>query len=117
MEHPWVGALLPGRPRTLDLGPLDAVCVGKGRVFVVAGRHVAVFRTRAGGVYATDPRCPHRGESLAAGMVAGRLILCPEHGYAFNLKTGACVGGASPSLRTYAARVSDEGRILVEVDG
>jgi nitrite reductase (NADH) small subunit len=116
MGRPWLAAVLARRPRTLDLGPLDGVSVGKGRVFDAAKRHVAVFRTRTGEVYATDPRCP-RGESLSGGMVAGRMVLCPEHGYAFNLKTGACVGGASPSLRTYAVRVSQEGRILVDVEG
>lgn len=107
----------PRTPRTFDFGPVDSVAAGRGRVFEDGRPGVAVFRTRDGEVYATDARCPHGGESLSEARVAARVILCPAHGYAFKLRTGACIGGASPSLRTYATRLSHDGHILVDVDG
>jgi len=116
MGRPWLAAVLGPRARTLDLGPLDGVRAGRGRVFDAGQRRIAVFRTRSGELYATDARCPHHGESLSDARVAARLILCPANGSPFNLRTGASVGGASPNLRTYATRLSKDGRILVELD-
>lgn len=119
MGRPLLAVALhvPRARRTFDLGPVDGLAAGKGRVFEAGKPGVAVFRTRDGEVYATDARCPRGGESLSEARVAARVILCPAHGYAFKLKTGACIGGGSPSLRTYATRLSQDGHILVEIDG
>jgi nitrite reductase (NADH) small subunit len=118
MRRPKLGNVL--RPllrsvrHTVDVGPLDGVAPGKGRVFDVGKGHVAVFRTRGDEVFATAARRPDGGEPLVGGRVAARMLLCPD-GFTFNLRTGGCVGGARPSLRTYAARV-EGGRILVDVE-
>jgi nitrite reductase (NADH) small subunit len=104
------------KPRVIDLGPLDSVPLGRVRVFDVERERIAVHRTRRGEVYASDATCPRHGESLEGAVIGGRMMLCPGHGYAFNLSSGRCVGGSSKKLRTYVAWVSEEGRILVQLD-
>src|SRR5206468_629020 len=60
------------------------------------GTEVAVFRC-GNQLYALQNRCPHAGGSLADGTVEGDEVICPLHGYRFNIRTGACV--TDPALR------------------
>ncbi len=91
------------------LGPVGQVPLGEGRIFDVDGWAVAVFRPRAGGVLAVDPVCPHRGGPLADGLVGGTLVVCPLHGWTFDLASGCRVGGpeavASHDVRVEAGQI------------
>lgn len=96
-----------------NLGPLERIPVGEGRSYRLEGEEIAVFRTRDGGVYATQAYCPHRQGPLADGLVGSGTVFCPLHAYAFELETGAPIRGGCPALRTYAVEVSSEGDLLV----
>jgi len=98
----------------VTLGPLHAIPQGEGRSFVVGRRRLAVFRTRQGGVFATQAECPHRGGPLADGLVGGQTLICPLHSLKFDLATGRCSDG-SCTLDTYPARLGPNGQILVEL--
>jgi len=67
---------------------VDDVPLGEGRMVVLAGRSIAVFRA-AGGWYALDAACPHMGGPLADGIVCDRAVICPLHDRRFDLATGA----------------------------
>lgn len=95
------------------LGPLDQVPPGEGREFEVAGRRIAVFRPRGGGVAATDAACPHRGGPLADGIVGMSSIVCPLHGRRFALAGGEA-GGGDCRLVVHPAWVED-GQIVVDL--
>jgi nitrite reductase (NADH) small subunit len=96
---------------TLDLGPVDCIPPGEGRAFDLGARRVAVFRMRDGGVYATQAACPHREGPLADGLLGGRSVVCPLHGYKFDVVTGAAVGHACGNLTTYPVSLGDDGRM------
>jgi nitrite reductase (NADH) small subunit len=100
-------------PRTI--GPATAVPLGEARVFSVDGREIAVFRSRSGDVFAADATCPHRGGPLADGLVGGSFVICPLHGYAFDLRTGEAPGRECERLATYRAAVNPDGDIAVEL--
>lgn len=95
---------------------LDEIPTGEGRVFVVAGRQIAVFGLRDGQVRAVDATCPHAGGPLADGLVDGTVVVCPLHGHTFELATGCSTTG-QPPLRTYPARVDDTGYVVVGLTG
>lgn len=72
-----------------------------------AGRAVLLCRAR-GEVFAVDARCPHAGQSLAAGRVRGGAIACPAHGARFRLADGAALGGPTRrALPCHEVRVED----------
>jgi nitrite reductase (NADH) small subunit len=96
------------------LGPVDELPVGEGRVFVLDGRQVAVFRLRRGGVRAVSAVCPHAGGPIADGLVDSRLVECPLHQHAYDLTTGVSPTGAPP-LPVYPARVDDSGHVVVDL--
>jgi nitrite reductase (NADH) small subunit len=71
---------------------VDDVPIGEGRAVTIAGRRVALFRTRAGW-YALDAACPHLGGPLADGIVSDQSVICPLHERRFELATGAALSG------------------------
>lgn len=97
------------------LGPAEQVPPGEGRVFDVAGTHVAVFRPRGGGVYATQPACPHRGGPLADGTIGGTTLLCPLHLRRFDLASGAALDEGTDCLTTYPIELTGDGELLLRL--
>jgi nitrite reductase (NADH) small subunit len=100
-------------PITYNLGPLANIPLGEGRMAQVGASVIAVFRTRAGEVYATQAWCPHRGGPLADGIVGAGKVICPLHSFKFDLATGQPIGGDCDALRTYPVTVNAAGDVLL----
>ncbi|WP_437893910.1 Rieske (2Fe-2S) protein [Sorangium sp. So ce124] len=98
-----------------NLGPLGQIPEGEGKAFHVDGYEVAVFRTRAGELFAVQARCPHRGGQLADGLLGGNVVQCPLHGLAFDLSTGHPIGAECSALACFAVELSASGEILVRL--
>ncbi|HKV42770.1 MAG TPA: Rieske (2Fe-2S) protein [Blastocatellia bacterium] len=99
-----------------NLGPVSVIPAGEGRMFRVGCTEVAVFRAKDGTVYATQSLCPHKQGPLADGIMGSGLIICPLHGFKFELATGLPVGSDCEALKTYSASVSDTGELLLDFD-
>ena len=78
----------------------DEIAEGRGKALTVNGTEAAVFKHQ-GCLYATQNWCPHAGAALAAGMVEGGEVVCPAHGYRFDLKTGKCSTDAKLTLTSF----------------
>jgi nitrite reductase (NADH) small subunit len=100
----------------LVLGPLDAVPPGEGRTFSAFDEKIAVFRTRANGIFAVQADCPHRGGQLADGLIGGTTVICPLHSWKFDLATGNAASGEC-GLKTFPVRLDPEGQIVITVEG
>lgn len=99
-------------PRTRhDLGPVGEIPFGEGRAFVVADDQIAIFRLRDGTLRAVSAVCPHRGGPIADGQIDGRVVLCPLHLNAFDLRTG-CSTSSDYALSTYQVQVIDDRIVL-----
>jgi toluene monooxygenase system ferredoxin subunit len=86
------------------------VAEGQPRAFRVAGVTWPVMITQLHGeLIATPGVCPHEDVSLANGHLDGDLLVCPGHGYEFDLHTGKCVHDPGLELRRYKiTRIADE---------
>ena len=87
--------------------------VGQGALVEREGFAVAVFNAGGGRFYATSPICPHEDGPLGEGWVEAGAVVCPWHGFDFDLATGRCRVDAELSVPVYPVRVRDE---QVEVD-
>jgi len=96
------------------VGALTQIPEGEGRNVEVAGRRLAVFRSRDGQVFATQAECPHRRGPLADGIVGAGHVVCPLHEWRFNLETGVTENGSCP-LEVYRARIDADGIVTVEI--
>lgn len=79
---------------------------GRGRLVKMDGLDLAVFR-RGGCLFALQNACPHEGAALAEGEVDGDYVVCPGHGFRFNLRTGACATAPDLHARTYPVLLRD----------
>lgn len=119
---------------------MSEICVGHAEEFdddVRKGVHfdgceVFVFRHN-GKYYAYENKCPHAGGPVGEGTIIGKVeavldedrhvveerfsetdfhIVCPWHGYEYNIDTGRCAGDERIRLRRYEA-IEREGKVYV----
>lgn len=98
-----------------NLGPLSQIPPGEGRVFQVAGQRVAVFHDRSGGVFASEPDCPHAGGPLADGLVGNGRVVCPLHERVFDLSSGACNNSDCRNIRVFPVDLTEQREIMVSL--
>ena len=104
------------------------------RVLVeVRGREVVVLKVN-GEFYAVANNCLHMGGPVGEGLVMGRVcavldeekrlvreefseeqmqIICPWHGWAFDLDSGAFAGDEARRLRTFPVDVREDGVYVI----
>ena len=79
-------------------------------------RDIALARCEQGGEpHALDSRCPHRGGQLGDGTISGEDIICPLHGYDFDLHTGISRFAPMERVPVYPARIH-EGEVQIDAD-
>lgn len=66
------------------------------RELTVAGRGLCVANID-GSICVMDGTCPHEGGPLGEGSIEDGRVVCPWHGYAFDVHTGEADG--APELR------------------
>jgi len=96
----------------IKLGPATDIPPGEGRVYQIDGERIAVFRTRTEEVYAVQAECPHKRGPLADGLVGGGTLICPLHGWKFDLKTGHALFGDC-GLKTYPVSVDEAQNVVL----
>ena len=65
----------------------------------LGGREIALFKVD-GKVYAIDNMCPHAGGPLAEGGLNGKKVMCPWHGWEFDVTDGACAFNKAITVST-----------------
>ena len=106
----------------------------RGRKVIARGEtEIGVFRV-GDGFYAYENNCPHVRGPVCQGRILGRVeevlnedktsrgqkwsdtdvhIICPWHGYEFNLRTGRHPGNPNMKLRSYDVTLKDDEVYLV----
>jgi nitrite reductase/ring-hydroxylating ferredoxin subunit len=86
---------------------------GTVRLLLAAGRRLAVGNA-GGELFALDDTCLHRGGSLAGGHLDGTALICPQHWWRYDVRSGARLGQPQLRLPRYPVRVVD-GEVRVTV--
>jgi nitrite reductase [NAD(P)H] small subunit len=97
------------------LGSIHDIPVGEARAYAVNGTQVAVYRLRDGSLRALDAVCPHNGGPLADGLTDARVVVCPLHGYTYDLLTGAELSAGGEPVCAHQASVDADGTIRVNL--
>ncbi len=82
---------------------VEDIPVGEGRAVAFDGEQVAVFRLKGGMLRALGAVCPHRGGPLADGLLDARVVVCPLHGFTYDLLTGAETANGGAAVEAYSA--------------
>lgn len=84
----------------------DELEPGTGKTVDVAGTPVALFNV-GGRYYAIHNTCRHRGGPLGEGELSGSVVICPWHGWQYDVTIGEKV--ANPEIRVEKFEVRVEG--------
>ena|SRR3989344_1631005 len=97
---------------TTKAGSVDEIKEGAAKVVSVDGEEVAVFKLE-GKFYAIQHKCPHKGGPLGEGSLDGSVVVCPWHGWKFDIKTGVSPVFPTAKVKTYNVRVEGN-EVVVE---
>ena len=78
---------------------------GEGKTVMVGDRELALFNV-AGQFHCIDNACPHRGGSLGDGVLNDKIIVCPLHGWRFDVTTGQSPVIPTAKVETFAVVVA-----------
>jgi len=98
-------------PALVKLGAAADIPHGEGKAFTCGDRRVAVFNID-GNFFAIDDACPHAGGPLSDGWIEGTEVICPWHGWAFDVRP--CAEDPKDGVCRYKVHV-EAGTIAVEL--
>jgi nitrite reductase (NADH) small subunit len=89
------------------------VPAGTGKVCDAQGKQIALFNA-GGKFYAIDNTCKHRGGPLGEGELDGTTVICPWHGWEYDITTGANLDDPKVKLGCYPVKLEGND-VMVEV--
>ena len=98
-----------------DLCAVSDIAATGGHYVETNDRGLAVFRVEPSRVHVIDNTCPHAGGSLAGGYVDNGCVICPWHGWPFELGTGQCPDNPQIGVSSYPTRIVG-GRVQAMLD-
>ena len=128
-----MGAVGIGREAELFVAARDRLRDGTRLLVEVQGKEIAVFEHQ-GTVYAYENRCVHQGGPVCEGVLVGQVqrildaeqrdcggaisdteihLVCPWHGWEFDLSTGRSIAYPSLALRRFEVVERDDQIFLV----
>jgi len=75
---------------------------------------IAVFRNAEDEVFALRDKCPHKGGPLSQGIVYGKHVACPLHGWQIGLADGQAVAPDVGCAASFPVKV-EEGQIYLQL--
>jgi 3-phenylpropionate/trans-cinnamate dioxygenase ferredoxin subunit len=86
---------------------------GRMKAVRVKGRPILLVR-KGGQVFALSNRCPHMDYSLEKGILRDYMLMCPSHGWKFDIRNGQYEGNKDIALVTYPCKVQD-GKVYIKL--
>ena len=92
----------------------DILQLGSRVVQRATGGDIAIFRTAQDEVFALHDKCPHKNGPLSQGIVHGKRVTCPLHGWNIGLDDGQAVAPAVGSCGKFEVKV-EQGEVFLAV--
>ena len=92
-----------------NIGPVSNIPLRGSRRLCLksAGKPVAVFRTGDDEIFALVDECPHKQGPLSEGIVSGKTVTCPLHGWVIGLDDGEAIAPDEGSAKPVSVRIVD----------
>jgi nitrite reductase/ring-hydroxylating ferredoxin subunit/ferredoxin-thioredoxin reductase catalytic subunit len=103
----------PPGPVAVRVAAVDDLRNGEARHVKIGKRDIALFRVE-GDYHALSNVCRHAFAPLAEGYLDGHVVMCPWHGWRYDVRDGTTDHPGS-DVRVYPVTVSD-GEVFVTVD-
>jgi nitrite reductase (NADH) small subunit len=97
----------------VKVGRVGELPRGSGMAVYAEGCDIAVFNV-GGEILAIGNECPHAAGSLGDGQLDGEIVTCPQHGWEFDVRSGACMTVPGEAVPRYRVRLEGDD-ILVDL--
>ena len=77
----------------------------KYKTFQYLSRTIAIIQNDDGSYYAIEGNCKHQNANLFTKAPRGEIVVCPRHGWKFNIKTGECLTESWACLRKFPLKI------------
>lgn len=117
--------------KQIDVGEAGDFAVGSFKIIDINGREIGVTRLANGELRAVRNVCPHKGAPVCLGTIGGtwppcepgemkyeregEILVCPWHGFEFDLVTGRELYQPDPTKLLMYPVAERDGRVLVTV--
>ena len=91
----------------LKVAKVSDIPAGTGKTVQVNGKQIALFNCD-GKFYAMDNTCAHRGGPLGEGTLTGTTVMCPWHGWEYDVTTGVCQLDPAITLQKFDVKVEGD---------
>jgi nitrite reductase/ring-hydroxylating ferredoxin subunit len=88
----------------VTVGRVAGFVPGRGRMVVVNGRHLALFRLDDG-FFAIDNLCLHQAGPLCDGDIEDGVVTCPWHGWSYEIRSGTLVQDPRVGVSKHNTRI------------
>jgi nitrite reductase/ring-hydroxylating ferredoxin subunit len=90
--------------------------IKEGQMKSVRVKGTPILLVRQGGeVFGLFNRCPHMFCSFEGGILRDYLVMCPCHGWKFDIRNGQYQENMQTTLQTYRCKI-ENGKIYVEIE-
>jgi nitrite reductase/ring-hydroxylating ferredoxin subunit len=79
----------------------------------IKGRSILLVK-QGGEVFGLSNQCPHMGCSLEGGILRDYLVMCPCHGWKFDIRNGQYEEIKGTTLASYRCKIAN-GKVYVEI--
>jgi nitrite reductase/ring-hydroxylating ferredoxin subunit len=79
----------------------------------IKGQEIAVYNVD-NKIYATQNKCLHEKGPLNEGSLDNNIVMCPWHGWRYDVEDGSCKTTPGLKLKTYKTKIDKE-KIFIEV--
>jgi len=98
----------------VEVGKPADIPKGESKVVDVNGQMIAIFHVE-GKFFALNNTCAHQGGPLGEGLVEGKQVTCPWHGWEYNVSSGQCKNNPGQQVDSYPVKIED-GKLFVALD-
>jgi len=91
-------------PQFVKVASVGDLAPGKIKTVKAGDRTIALCNVD-GKLHAIDNTCVHRGGPLGEGMLNGQVVVCPWHGWGYDVTTGKCNVNPAAQVACYEVRV------------
>jgi nitrite reductase (NADH) small subunit len=115
--------------KSIEVGSADEFTVGQFKIVDVEGRQIGITRLKTGELRAVRNHCPHKGAPVCRGTIGGtwppcepgemkyerdgEVLVCPWHGFEFDLITGVELYQSEPTKLLMYPVIESDGRVTV----
>jgi nitrite reductase/ring-hydroxylating ferredoxin subunit len=101
-----LGLLSSWEYKDFTVAMADEIPDGERKLVQIDGLSIGVFHHK-GNWYALRNHCLHRGGPVAAGKLDDDTLICPWHGFAYNVTNGSLLMDPNVKLETYPVIIRD----------